>query len=271
MELKNIHINRIFTGFSDVLRGLNSLYLVRLFAFNEIRQRYLRSILGPFWITISMTVMIGSIGIVFGSIFKSDMSEYLPFLAAGLVVWTLISNTVAESCQALIAEARVIHQIKLPFSVFVYKVIWRNLIILGHNLIVLPPLFLVFKVSVNSHSLLFLPGLLLVVLNLLWVSILVSVICARFRDVPQIIASILQVVFYISPIIWSPTLILESDRKVILEWNPMYYLLDVIRSPLLGIRPEMNSWIFCSILCIVGLMMALFTLGKNQNKISYWL
>ena len=96
------------------------LYLSFILAYQDIKLRYRRSIIGPFWSTISMGVVITSVGFVFGSIFRSPMEEYLPFLAVGLIVWTFILGTISEGCNVFIDSEHMIKQLNLPFSIFVF-------------------------------------------------------------------------------------------------------------------------------------------------------
>lgn len=259
------------SGSLGFAQGLKHLPLIQLLGYQDIRQRYQRSLLGPFWLTISMGIMIACIGIVFGSLFKSDMSEFLPFLAAGLILWTYILSSVTEGSMTFVSEARTIQQIPLPLTVFILKMVWRNMIILGHNLLIIPIVMIIFGVPLTITHLLFIPGLMLLTLNLIWVTLLMSVVCTRFRDLPQIVASLMQVTFYISPILWSPALLQESSRAVIVDLNPMYYLLDITRAPILGQQPQMISWTVCIAMLVFGYLIALPFFGRFQKRIPYWL
>lgn len=118
---------------ADLTEGLARWRLWGLLAWQDIKQRYRRSSLGPFWLTISMGVMIGTLGVLYGKLFKMAIQEYLPFLCLGLLTWTFISTSILEGCTVFIASESVIKQIKLPLSSHVYRLVWRNLIILGHN------------------------------------------------------------------------------------------------------------------------------------------
>lgn len=255
---------------ADVWRGLLRINLVVMLSYHEVKLRYQRSILGPLWITISMGVMVVSIGVVFGGIFKTEISEFLPFLASGLILWTFITGSIVEGCSAFISDAHLIRQIRLPYSVYVFKVFLRNFIILGHNALIIPLLYIVFDKPLNTAQFLFLPGIFLFSLNVTWIIALVALISTRYRDMQQIISSMLQVFFYISPIIWSPSLLQETDKVVILKYNPIYYLLDIVRSPVLSEFPNFNSWIICFAMFVAGSMVTLLAYNRKINQLSYW-
>jgi lipopolysaccharide transport system permease protein len=258
-------------GGQDLKDSLNRWPLVQLLGYQDIRQRYQRSVLGPFWLTISMGIMITCIGVIFGSIFRTDMSEFLPFLAGGLILWAYISSCVTEGSQVFSTEASTIQQIPLPLNVYIFKMVWRNLIILGHNMLILPVVMLFFGIPLTMMHLFFIPGIFVVTLNLIWITLLVSIICVRFRDLSQIITSLMQVIFYISPILWAPELLRESGRVAIIKLNPMFYLLDITRSPLLGKEPLMMSWIVCCGMLIGGFLIAIPFFGCFRKRVPYWL
>ncbi len=166
-----------------------------------MRQRYRRSSLGPFWLTMSTGMTIGTIALVFGQIFKSAASEFVPFLAIGIIVWNLIAAVVTDACSGFISAESIIRQLPIPLFVHVLRVIWRILLILAQNLVILPLVLLAVGKTVQWQALLALPGLALAVLNLTWAALILSILCARYRDLPQIVASAVQVVFYLTPII----------------------------------------------------------------------
>ncbi len=131
----------ISTAAKDILAALGRFSLASLLGWQDVRQRYRRSALGPFWLTISMGVMIATIGIVFGQIFKSPMKEFLPFLSVGIILWGFISSVVTEGCAGFIAAEGIIKQLPIPLFVHILRMIWRNVIILGNNIVIVPLIF----------------------------------------------------------------------------------------------------------------------------------
>ncbi|MDP4589678.1 MAG: ABC transporter permease, partial [Burkholderiaceae bacterium] len=153
----------------------------------------------------------------------------------------------------------------------VMRVIWRNAVILAHNVVIIPILFLVFLKPLGLVAFLAIPGLLLSTLTLAWVALLAGVLCTRYRDLTQIVASVLQIAFYITPIIWMPSLLSGRRSFVFLEMNPFYHLIEVVRAPLLGSAPTMTNWAVSIGLAVVGWIVTLWVYGKYKNRISYWL
>jgi lipopolysaccharide transport system permease protein len=253
----------------DVYRGIQAAPLWLLLGWNDIRLRYRRSVLGPFWITLSMTVLIAVLGVVYSQIFHTDIRTYLPYLALGFIVWGFISSSINESCGAFQDSERIIKQIGIPFSVFVFRVVWRNFIVLLHTIILVVPIWLIFKIAPSSVSLLALPGIALVFLNQCWLGVCLAVISTRFRDVPPIVATIMQITVFATPIMWPVSSL--GENHLIANVNPFYHLIEIVRGPLIGEVPGMLSWEFAIIADAAGIIFAAWLLEKMRRKVVYWL
>lgn len=237
----------------------------------DIKNRYRRSMIGPLWLTISMGVMIASIGIVFGQIFNTPMVEFLPFLTLGVILWAFITGTINEGCAGFIDAEGMIKQLPIPLFVHVMRVLWRNALILLHNILILPLVLLVMGKRIGLEALLAIPGLLLVSLCLSWVALLFAMLCARYRDLAQIVASVLQVAFYLTPIIWMPSLLPDRMGATLLQINPFYHLLELIRAPLLGTAPSVTSWLVVLVIVVVGWAFTLLVFSRLRHRVAYWL
>jgi lipopolysaccharide transport system permease protein len=256
---------------ADISAAFQRLPLVGVLGWQDVRQRYRRSALGPFWITISMGVMIGTIGVVFGQIFNSPMADYLPFLTIGMILWSFIASVVTEGSAGFIGAEGIIKQLPIPLFVHLLRLFWRNALIFAHNLVILPLVLLAVGKPIGWVALLSMPGLLLLVLNLCWIVLILAILCARYRDLPQIVASVLQVVFYLTPIMWLPNLLPARAGMYLLDANPIYHLLQIVRAPLLGQFPSMSNWLVSALMAIVGWCVAVAFFGRYKCRIAYWL
>lgn len=214
---------------SDIAAATRRMPLVGILGWQDVRQRYRRSALGPLWLTISMGVMIATIGVVFGTLFKSPLMEFLPSLASGTILWGFISTVINEGCTSFIVSDAIIRQLPIPLFVHVLRMAWRNMIILGHNLLILPIVFVAVGKSIHPVILESVAGFALLLLNLLWMGLILAAACARFRDLAQIVASVLQVVFYLTPIMWLPSSLPANASAYLLGFNPVYHLLEIAR------------------------------------------
>ncbi|MGV2288742.1 ABC transporter permease [Trinickia sp. YCB016] len=254
--------------FKDLSTSLASWRLWTLLGWLEVRQRYARSRFGPFWLTISMGVMIASIGLVYGTLFGQKMSDYLPYLSISLVMWTLFAQTVNEGSGAYIASSAYIRQAATPKLIYVLQVVWRNVVILLHNIVIIVVLFALFGVRNWADLPLFVPALIIYLLNVTWIAMVVGLLSARFRDLPQIVAALTQVAFYVTPIIYRP----DSLRRFswIVSFNPIAYLIELVRGPLIGQAPSALTWALTIGMAVVGWSGALLLTGRYLKRIPFW-
>lgn len=259
----------IATGARDVAGGVGVWRMWWMLARNDVIRRYRRSRVGQLWLTLSMAVMIFGMGAVYSSLFGTSMADYLPHLGTGLVLWGLIASTITESCTSFTENESIIRQVALPRFTYVLRTIARNLFVFVHNLIILPVLYLVTGSPINWHIVLFVPGLVLVLANLAWVGYCLAILSARFRDIPQIVASIVQVAFFVSPVVFKPSQ-LRGDHPV-LVLNPFASMLDVMREPLMGRMPSPTSYFILLGLLAIGWLLSLAFAGKYSHRVVYWL
>ena len=262
--------SRTTAAVDDILRGLKSWRFWMMLSWNDIKQRYRRSKLGPLWITFSMAIMIGALSVIYGTIFKMPLADYLPYLAAGLITWLFVSSTINEGATAFTTVEGIIKQSAIPLSIYVYRVVWRNLIGLAHNCVVLAVIFALTQPLSSLNPLALAVGLGLVLANLFAISLVLALLSTRFRDLPPIVASLTQVMFYVTPILYKPDQ-LPGKMALIAHYNPLYHLIAVLRAPLTGELAEPLSYVVASgmFLVVGGLGFVLFLLFRG--RVAYWL
>jgi len=244
--------------------------LVAHLSWQDIRQRYRRSTLGPIWLTISVAVQIGALGFVYGKLFHSDLSSYLPHLAAGMTVWVLIAGMINEGCNCFIAAEGFLKQAPLPKSMFPARVVLRSLIIYVHDLVIVFVVLWIYRPPVGATAMLAFPGLVLLALNGLWIGLLMGMLCTRFRDLPPIVASVMQVAFFVTPVIWQPHA-LTGTAAAVLQFNPFAVFISLVRDPLTGVAVPFSAWFIAMGLTIVGWLMAFAMFARFRARITYWL
>jgi homopolymeric O-antigen transport system permease protein len=252
----------------DVVQGLAAVHVWPMLAWQEIRQRYRRSVLGPFWLTISTAALLGGMGPLYGTLFGQPLSGYFPHLVIGFVVWLLISGLINEGCQAFIAAEGLIKQTKMPLSVHVLRVVWRNLIVFAHYIVIIVVTLAIFPPHFGWGLLTVLVGVLLIAVNGYWVGLLGGMVCARFRDVPLIVQSVVQIAFFLTPVMWKAGSLGRYQRAVTL--NPFYHFLEVIRAPLSGEPIPVNSWLAAFCITAVGCAVAFAFFVRFRARIAYW-
>lgn len=236
----------------------------------DIRQRYRRSRLGQFWITLSMALFVGGIGLVNASLFKAAASDYIPYLAASFTVWTLVAGLANDATGVFTQAAPFLRQAAIPKTVFVLRVMTRNLVAFAHNLAIVPLVFLAFGVWPGATALLALPGLALLLAAGFCAVHAMGVLATRFRDLPQIMQNVVQLAFFLTPVMWRPEQ-LGPQAQALLSFNPFAVYLSLVADPLLGRAPSATAW-----LAGVGLLIPLggvawLLFARFRARIPYWL
>ncbi len=255
-------------AWGDLLEGMRRWELWSTLGWHDIRRRYRRSSLGPFWLTLSMAAMVAGIGFLYAGLFGQAVPDYLPYLSLGLILWNLIASFLNEGCTCLTSASGPIKQVKAPISVYIYRSAWTNILVFLHNLAIIPVVFLIFRVEVGLVALWAIPGLVLLCLACIGMSVVLAILSARFRDVPPIVAMIVQFAFFFTPVIWQVQQL--PGRSILVELNPFYYLMEVVRAPLLGSMPSLQLWAGSVVIVIASWIMAFAFFMRYRQRVSYW-
>jgi lipopolysaccharide transport system permease protein len=235
----------------------------------DIKLRYRGSVLGPFWLTLSTAVMAGAMGSIYAGLFHMNLREYLPFLVLSLVLWGFLGGLVTDGCVAFTASEGMIRSVRMPFALYAVRIVLRNVLILAHNLVVVVAVMAIFGAWPGLPVLIALPGFALWMIDACALAILLGALCARFRDIPPIVGSILQMAFFVTPVIWKPELV-GADRQWLLPLNPFFGLFELVRAPLLGKLPtlaEAGAALLYSVLLCTS---AWLLFARVRGRIAFW-
>ena len=241
---------------------------VRL-GWNDILHRYRRSALGPFWFTASMGINIVALGLVYSQIFNLPIRELMPHVCVGLIVWGFINSVALDAGDLFTGSESYIKQICLPYSLYVCRFVLSKVIIFAHDLPIYIVLIVYFRIWPGAVALYAVPGFALLAINGALASITLGVASARFRDIPRIVASVTQIVFLITPIIWVPQLL--GPRSYLVEVNPIFHLIELVRAPLLGAPPSARTWIVTLTITVINFLIASTMFARYRNRIAYWI
>ena len=262
---------RLAAASVDMREALALWRLVWKLSLLDIRLRYRGSVLGPFWLTLSTGVMVGALGVLYAGLFHLDIKTYLPYLALSLILWNFLSAMTAEGCTCFTAAEAMIRANRMPFSLHAGRVVIRNFLVFAHNIVIVAVVFAVMGKMPGAKSYLVLPGLALWFVDGMAACLLLGAFCARFRDIPPIITSVMQIAFFMTPVIWSPTILEHRHIGVwLIDLNPFYALLEIVRGPLDGTPVHLAIWGFafgCSgvLVLLAGVFFAL-----ARPRLAYW-
>lgn len=254
---------------NDIRKGLKNLSLAWFLAWEDIRQRYVRTLIGPLWIVLSTGVWFTVMGFVMASLFGQDLASYMPFIICGLLIWTLIFTSINESSQLLVASQALINSFPIPIFTHYIRFILRNYIIFLHNLIILAIVLCIYPPQFTLYTWLALPGLLLVFVILLGASVCLSLTNLRYRDTHLAVASAMQVLPFITPIFWDRPML--KNNHWIADLNPFYHMIEIVRAPLLGNAPSLYSWCFALALAAGTMGTGYLMFLRYRHRIIFWL
>jgi ABC-type polysaccharide/polyol phosphate export permease len=259
------------TAWADLSGGLSKSELWGRLGWLDVKRRYRRTLLGPFWTSISLAVYVISVGLLGAGLWRQNIHDYLPFLVSGMIVWMLVSTVIGDSCGLLIMGHSLFRSIRFEFSIFAYALVWRNFIVFLHNLVVYVLIAVPLKPDlVGWPVLLAVPGIFFVLINGVWLSLLIGMVCLRFRDVQPLVITALQISMLITPLFWPPESLSGSDRAIFVDINPIYHLLEVVRAPLLGNVPSQTSYLAVVLMATVGWLVTYFAFERFRSRITYW-
>jgi ABC-type polysaccharide/polyol phosphate export permease len=254
----------------DVLAGFKRADLWVFLGWHDVRQRYRRSSLGPLWITLATLLMVGGMTLLYAGLFRQELHTFLPLVASGVVIWGLIAGCIAEGSNVFISASGTIKQIPAPLTIHVLRLVWTQFIYFLHNFAVVILALLVSHVEVSAATLLFLPAIFLLILNLFWMTLLLGTLSARFRDVPLIVQSFITALFMMTPVLWRVDF-LPPERQWVAFLNPFTYLLEVVRIPLLGSAPSLLHWSVAGGMALAGWLITAALYGRSRRKVAYWI
>lgn len=282
---------------ADIRDGAAQRELWAHLGWQDIKQRYRRSVIGPLWITISMGVISLGLGLLYSQLLGNPLATFLPYVTAGFIVWGFINGCLVDGMDTFISNEGLLKHLPAPLTVYVLRTVWRQALMFAHNLVVYVVVLIVFftdldhpyaavgdGVCANNPSstchpglgwwaLLAIPGFVLLALSGGWVTVLLGIISTRYRDIPQVISALIQLVFYLTPIVWAPETLGTKHASLVtlvVNINPLYHYIQVVRAPLIGQAIAWYSWAIVGSITVVGWALAFVALRNYRARVSYW-
>ncbi|NDC63136.1 MAG: ABC transporter permease [Planctomycetia bacterium] len=237
-------------------------------AWYDIHLRYRRSILGPWWLTISMGMMLLGLGPLYAVLFKSPVNSFYPSVAIGLIIWTFMSATLQNGTSVFTNAAGTLKNSATPLSLIVCRGVARDVIQLLHHLVLYVPFAIWAGIDVTPVSLLVVPALALLIFNMHAGVTTLGIACARFHDVGPIVTSLMTFMTFLTPVIWVPDSLPTAGRFV-LDF-PFASWLTIVREPLLGRLPSLHSWGVAVGWTVVNAVIAAAVFAWKRRQIVYW-
>lgn len=261
--------SRARTAFLEMVDALLDATTWTALAHRDIKARYRRTVIGPFWIVVLALVSAAAIAAIYGVLLNKPFLPYFVFVLASLVSWTLVSTVLSESASILWLSATLIKTYHISPVTLVLANIWKNFIVWCHA--IAPAIIGAFLVlHGDASAVLFLPvGLLLVMLNLGWIALMVALLGARFRDVHELVITLMTLAFLVTPVIWDAPML--GAFRALADFNPLASLLDLLRRPVLGDWPTRRSVVVAIVGAAVGWLLAARYFKAARSPLSLWI
>ncbi|MDR5855209.1 ABC transporter permease [Caballeronia sp. LZ062] len=260
---------RVVLAGRDALDGLHAHPIWSTLAWQDIRQRYRRSFLGPFWITLTMVVTIAGMGPLYGALLNISTEEFVPYLALGIITWGLISTLILDGCMVFIGADSIVRSVRLPITLHVFRTVYRNVLFFAHNILAYVPVMIFLKIAPRLEWLMAIPGLIIIVLAAVPLCMILGIFCARFRDMQPIVGSVVQLAFFLTPIFWKPTAL--GHRAYVADYNPLYMFVELVRAPMYGagLDPRIYTGACLTTLVLYAIAIPLFV--RFRSRIAFWI
>ena len=256
------------TAFADIRDGVVTWRISALMGWSELRRRYHRSLLGPFWITLSMAIFILLVGGVFSQLASTSLRSFMPYVATGYVTWLLLASFVSDGCSVFIAATRFLRQMRLPKSTFVLAMVWRDLMVFAHNLPVVLIILAVCGIRPTLWTLMLIPAVMATAAAGVILGLVLGMVASRFRDLIPIVTSLLQLTFFLTPVLYAPAHLGQAGDLLYL--NPATHFVGIMRSGFLGEAPSLLNWLAVLGMLVAGGLAGFLMFVRFRARITYW-
>ena len=254
----------------DIIKGALNWRVWMLMGGNNLRQRYSRSALGQWWIVIGTMITNTAFGLLWSQLWNQPIAVFLPYVAIGHICWALITGPMMDGITALQSSSYYYTNQNAPYSTVFFANYFRSILMFAHNLVLIPILWVIFKMPITWSLALLIPAILLVGIITINISIVIGLISCRYRDVGQVMGNILQVMYMVTPVMWMTTFLNRVAEWVVML-NPFAQMLFLLREPLLGNTPTLYSWLCCIGLAVVSSIIVVLSLRLAGRKVVFWL
>ena len=221
------------------------------------------------WIPLSLLIFLLVKILVFGFFAPVSLSYFAVWVGVGFWVWRYISNTIMEGANLFVKSRSWILGTNLPLSLFVFQSLTRTIIHFAFGFIAVLFVFVWAQVRIQFEWFYSLLGLFGLLLNLAWMQILLALICSRFRDFIHLTATIMQVMFFLTPILFVPEQL--GSYAYLLNFNPFTHYIAIIRDPIVTGTFPLLSWAVVIGVGLIGWVTSLIALTKLREKVAFYL
>lgn len=272
-DLEEYYFDAAGTRFSyaveDLKQGMSRIPLVVSLVRGEFVNRYRGSVLGSLWITITTLMTVTGLAVLYSQLFGHALEEHFPYVCIGVVVWGILVTMITEGTEVFPSSAGVITQIPVPLSVFALRNVGRAIVNLSLRFLVLAGVLIYVDRLPDLHGTTYaLLGLISALWIGFWCTLCIGVISTRYKDFQQLVSAGMTFAFFVTPVFWTVDRL--GDLGFIVEYNPLYHMLHVIRGSLLDLPDVGSSWFWVAAMCVISSLVGFTVYGLYARRLRYW-
>lgn len=257
------------SAFGDVANSLYRIPLAVRLALDDIQGRYRRTVLGPLWITLGQAATIGGFLTVHAHLFGIEPADYALYLSASFPVWVFISHFLTDMPLAFINARGMIESFALPWTLQIWRRTIGYTLIFFHHIVILLVVMVVLGAAPALTMLYAIPALVVIAAAGSGLGLLLAILGARYRDLQPAMAVATALLFIFSPVMWKPEQLQVNEW--VLQYNPFYYYLSLVRDPLLGQAPSATAWLSTGLGAVALLAAGYIALLLSRRRLFHWL
>ena len=261
---------RATAAVGDVAEGLRRWRSWFYLAVEAVKNQYRRTVIGPWWLTLQTAAYVVGLAVLFGAIFHQPLDEFVPYVAAGFICYTLLAGLTGKGADVFVNSAGTLLSTRQPLSMLVFQTVCVEFLQFAHNLLIVVVFVAFGMVPISPLLLLVVPAVIAIAVNGIAVGLWLGPTVARFRDVGPFVASVLQVMMFFTPVFWQVEQIDEGSRAALVGWNPFAYLLGLFRDPLLGVAPSAAIWTGVLVVTVLNVILAAWVFTRSRSRLPYW-
>lgn len=258
-------------GVSDLRAGIRLWPIWWSLPVEAVKASYRRTYLGMVWMTLTTVAFVAGLSLLFGVLMGQDLKTFIPYVAIGMMGFTWMIGLISGGVNAVNGNSASIRTTPGPLSVYAFQVLTRPTLQFLHDAVVIVLVIIVFQISVG-WSLVLLPlALILIVINGVATALWLGPVAAHYPDMGQLVELFLRVLFFFTPVFWIATDVTRSQLVFLAGWNPLTYLLQLFRAPLLGQWPGTAAVVGSLLITAINIVFGLLAFSRTRTRWAYWL
>ncbi|MBO3276228.1 ABC transporter permease [Pseudomonas schmalbachii] len=259
---------------STYLRNIwNTRYFWVHLSLSDLRSRWRRSFFGILWTIIQPLGMTLLLAVVFGKVFKIEIRDYAPYILSGMIIWEFVTASATAGSLSFVQADAYIKQCNHPLAIYTLRTVLTNLIVLCLASVTLVAWVLVVMPQNFGWSWLAALSIYPILALIAWpLATFLAYVATRFRDLPHALGLLLQAMWFVSPIYFEAKLFRGGDLHALVDYNPIYHMLEIVRAPLLqGHWPSLENYAYCGGTIALLILLAVLLGRRAERKVIFYL